>query len=280
MNKKIKGIALALSAVAVGAASTWQGLSVARYSIPSIKLNSRIRAVVVSDLHSTRYGASQNRLIDKIVSEKPDLILLSGDIVDERRDPAPAFTLLKQLVRIAPTFMVTGNHEYYGGRADDIIREISSFGIRILFGEAEELTVNGESITVCGLEDPYDITEEEYLLQRKALINGIDHEKLSILISHRPELVEFYEEIGADITVCGHAHGGQVIIPGLVNGLYAPHQGLFPKYAGGIYHLEKTVMVVCRGLMKSIVPRVFNPPELCVIDLVGCPAPDGTEVAK
>lgn len=280
MNKKVKNIVLSLAGAAVGVAATWQGLSIVRYGLASDKIESDITAVVVSDLHSTKYGRGQNELVDAILEQEPDIILVPGDMVDEERDPAPAFTLLKQLVRIAPTFMVTGNHEYYGGRACDIIREIRSFGIHLLFGDGASFTKNGERIVIYGLEDKYG-AREDYDAQKASVTDAVDRERFNILLSHRPDLVDDYNEIGADVTVCGHAHGGQVVIPGIMNGLFAPHQGFFPKYAGGRYSLENTEMIVCRGLMKSMLPRVFNPPELCVIEIKGTKnAINGREVAE
>ena len=91
---------------------------------------------------------------------------------------------------------------------------------------------------------------------------------VSVLLSHRPELTELYRGSGFDLVVSGHAHGGQVRVPLLLNGLYAPNQGFFPQYAGGLYDLDGTALAVSRGLSISRLPRVFNPPEAVVIDLV------------
>ena len=88
-----------------------------------------------------------------------------------------------------------------------------------------------------------------------------------MLLSHRPELVDIYRGSGFDLVVSGHAHGGQVRIPGLVNGLFAPCQGWFPQYAGGVYALGSTTLVVSRGLCRNELPRVFNRPELVVLTL-------------
>ena len=88
------------------------------------------------------------------------------------------------------------------------------------------------------------------------------------VLSHRPDLMEYYVSLGADLELSGHAHGGQLIIPGVLNGLYAPYQGFFPKYAGGEYALDNTTMIVSRGLCKNDLPRVFNRPELVVVDIV------------
>ena len=94
-------------------------------------------------------------------------------------------------------------------------------------------------------------------------------EDFSVLLFHRPENPEEYASLGFDLVLSGHAHGGQWRIPGILNGIYAPHQGFFPKYAGGRYEIENTVMIVSRGLAKesNAVPRIFNRPEIVVIDI-------------
>ena len=93
-----------------------------------------------------------------------------------------------------------------------------------------------------------------------------------MLLSQRPERTECYRDSGFDLVVSGHAHGGQVRLPGMINGLFAPHQGAFPDYAGGLYALGSTTLVVSRGLCRNLLPRVFNPPELVALDLL--PAED------
>ncbi len=92
-----------------------------------------------------------------------------------------------------------------------------------------------------------------------------------MLLVHRPENYADYRKYAFDLVLCGHAHGGQWRIPGILNGLYAPSQGLFPKYAGGYYNEESVPMIVSRGLAResTIVPRFYNPPELVIVDLVG-----------
>ncbi|MBQ4118259.1 MAG: metallophosphoesterase, partial [Oscillospiraceae bacterium] len=95
-------------------------------------------------------------------------------------------------------------------------------------------------------------------------------ESFNVLLVHRPEYIEQYAKLGFDLVLCGHAHGGQWRIPGVLNGIYAPGQGVFPKYAGGIYEVNGTTLVVSRGLAKEStpIPRVFNRPELVIIDII------------
>ncbi|MPN11952.1 hypothetical protein SDC9_159261 [bioreactor metagenome] len=136
--------------------------------------------------------------------------------------------------------------------------------------------MNGQKLSICGVDDPdgfdpvyaeasaFSSWQDELESCQKTTNPSI----YSILLSHRPELIEEYTNSGFDLVLAGHAHGGQIRIPGVLNGLYAPDQGFFPKYAGGQYQLGETTMIVSCGLsLKKGIPRIFNPPELVVIDL-------------
>ena len=163
---------------------------------------------------------------------------------------------------------------------------LREYGVTILSNESQTVTINGTTFNLCGVEDPevYKIKfdkETDPQGYEKARLGRVDTfrqqldavqaqtepDHFTILLAHRPELFESYVSRGFDLVLCGHAHGGQWRIPGLLNGLYAPNQGLFPKYAGGRYEKDGTTMIVSRGLARwmDIVPRIFNPPELVVI---------------
>ena len=238
------------------AATFYSGLTVRNYAIesPKIKDNGCLRIVHLSDLHSTSHGKGQKRLRETIELCMPDMIVMTGDMVDDRRKDAPARELFSYVQSLGiPAYCVCGNHETYISDLSGTLDMIRSYGIRPLDGESEEITVRGVPILICGIFG--DVK---------------DRERLTILLSHRPEKAKLYSEIGFDIAFCGHAHGGQARIPGLINGLYYNGQGLFPKYAGGIYSLEKdkgrTVMTVSRGLSVFWnLPRIFNPPEVVCV---------------
>ena len=149
------------------------------------------------------------------------------------------------------------------------------YGVTVLAGTWSDLTVRGETIRVFGVDDPegFEAAPGEavpagWLEQWETCRAGLEEGMVSVLLSHRPELTELYRGSGFDLVVSGHAHGGQVRVPLLLNGLYAPNQGFFPQYAGGLYDLDGTALAVSRGLSISRLPRVFNPPEAVVIDLV------------
>lgn len=247
-----------------------------------------VKIALVTDLHSCYYGKEQMELIGAIDGQKPDLILLGGDIFDDELPDGNTREFLAGIAGRYPCYYVIGNHECRVGATEfaNKMKILQSYGVTVLSNECRTVTVNGVTLNICGVEDPevYKIKfdkEKDPDGYEKARINRYDtfekqldavkaqagEENFNILLSHRPELFESYVSRGFDLVLCGHAHGGQWRLPGLINGVYAPNQGLFPKYAGGQYEKDGTTMIVSRGLARrmDIVPRIFNPPELVVI---------------
>ena len=138
-------------------------------------------------------------------------------------------------------------------------------GVHVLEGSSELFSANGSTVRIAGLDDAISLTRAEWTRRLEALQKEAQDDIFTILLSHRPDRVDRYG--GFNLVLCGHAHGGQVRIPGLLNGLWAPNQGWFPEYAGGEYELDDVRMIVSRGLEKGRAPRVFNRPELVVIRL-------------
>lgn len=259
-------------------ASLYSGLVVRKYTIKSNKIrrNSSVKIVAISDLHSCTYGKNQWKLVDKIKKEKPDLIALTGDIVDDKKPFKGAEEFFIAIKGIAPTYYVTGNHEYLTNDVANIKKQISSIGITVLNNTSAKIIVRGNNITLCGVDDPDVIrynkksfrwgSWKEMFKQFTSLKNDPSY---TILLSHRPEKVDIYKKYGFNLILSGHAHGGQVRLPLLLNGLYAPNQGFFPKYAGGKYEYNGTVHIVSRGLSYSpALPRVFNPPEIVAVEIL------------
>lgn len=260
--------------------ATYNALTVQTYDVPSDKLsaNESLRIVLLSDLHSASYGYKQSILIDQVRAQKPDLIALPGDLLDRYRSPEPAFELVEGLAGIAPMYFVTGNHEiddsadYIRHDAKNVFR---SHGVTVLENEWEPITVNGINLVIGGLEDPLrTYTENIYGSWETDVATAMQDvdsdETFNLLLSHRAEEVDTYADLPFDLVLSGHAHGGQVRIPYVLNGLFAPDQGLFPKYAGGLYKHDSFTHVIGRGFNYSFnVPRIFNPPEIVVIDVHG-----------
>lgn len=254
-------------------------LLVRRYMLPCQKCSMPARFAVIADLHSSLYGEGQAALIEAVRKEAPDAVFLVGDIVDDRRPEEPAWMLLQALAAEFPCYYISGNHEYRSGYCDAIKQTISGFGVTVLAGQCATLTLaNGQAFCIAGVDDPafwggystyggYPVPQEWSAQLEFCASVAQRTSACSILLSHRPELYAPYCSSGFDFIFSGHAHGGQVRIPGIVNGLFAPCQGWFPKYAGGSYALGETTLIVSRGLCRNHLPRVFNRPELVLVTI-------------
>lgn len=261
-------------------AALYNGLTIRTYEVSTDKLEAgqSLRVVLLSDLHGYSYGEDQRVLIEKVREQSPDLIALPGDILDRFRSPDASFELIEGLQGIAPMYFVTGNHEI--DDSDDFVRHdvkdvFRSYGVTVLENEAAAVNVNGIDVLIGGLEDPLrtyteNINADWSEVALTTLGDVETDDTFSLLLSHRAEQVETYAELPFDLVLSGHAHGGQVRIPYILNGLYAPDQGFFPKYAGGLYEHDSFTHIIGRGFNYSVsVPRVFNPPEIVVIDISG-----------
>ena len=177
---------------------------------------------------------------------------------------------MESLVAKYPCYYVTGNHEFWSGRVDEMKAYMKSIGVTVLDGDCETITVNGVTIDVCGVDDPTYMSEEQWLEQLNVAYAKADSTHFRILLTHRPEKVDTYNRYDFDLILAGHAHAGQMKIPFVNRGLLAPDQGFFAKYVDGLYTLDNgSVMEVSRGLSREStrLPRFFNRPELVVIDL-------------
>ena len=244
------------------------------YTVKNEHSNEKIRIALITDLHSCHYGKNQKEILDAIRAQNPDMVLFGGDIIDDRLPEENAVIVLTELAKDYECYYVSGNHENYTERVEEIKDLVRSCGVTVLEETNRKMysPTDFETIDIYGIDDK-DIYTWSY--------NYIDHIKAStendyfsnsfnILLAHRPEFPEEYSEIGFDLVLSGHAHGGQWRIPGILEGFYAPDQGFFPKNSGGIYELNGTTMIVSRGLAKEStrLPRIFNRPELVIIDII------------
>jgi len=271
-------VLLALTAIIISA--FYSGLVVRRYSIKTDKLEEgqSVRIVVIADLHSKHYGEDQHQLIEKIKKQNPDIIALPGDIIDDNESEDGAVAFLEGIRGIAPAYYVLGNHEVWSGEWERMKEMVAEYGITVLTNEGETVSVNGVKLCICGIDDPeilkYSDAPEICSMQKEEELlcgfSDLDDDTFNVLLAHRPERFYMYQNYDFDVVFSGHAHGGQIRIPGLVNGLFAPNQGFFPKYAGGEYKENGQTMIVSRGLgFNAVVPRIFNPPEVVVVDISG-----------
>lgn len=285
LTKKMKAGIIAGCALTAGIAFSVVAcdmrMTTATYRLSTGKLQTPIRIVFISDLHNSLFGKGQSELINEVEKAAPDIIVIGGDIADKTQDyyPENSYILAEYLGNRYPCYYSMGNHEYSRGDSALIKQKLAGYGIKVLQGSGEVLTINGQQIEICGIfdADAYFEKDGELINELQAVTAEKDSKHYRVLISHFPEDVEKCLKGNFDLILSGHAHGGQWRIPGILNGLYAPGQGFFPKYAGGLYQHGDTWQIVSRGLWKPstviAIPRVFNRPEFVITDIV----PEGTE---
>lgn len=247
-------------------------LTLRTYTVVSPKLTAEVRLAVVTDFHSSD---NADDVVAMVASCAPDAVLLVGDLFDDdtaNRPTERTLSLMRQLSAQYPCYYVSGNHEAWTGEMDALYQQTEEAGVTVLRMSSGVLTVRGQRIALCGIPDPYEMvfsgapdTEE----QLRQALEDVDSADFTVLLAHRPELLAKYAQFPLDLVVSGHAHGGQVRIPGVLNGLYAPNQGWFPKLAGGAYTQDGTTLIVSRGLaVRTRLPRIFNRPEVVLVRCV------------
>ena len=215
---------------------------------------------------------TKKEVLELIRAEAPHLIALTGDLTDSyHTDLDKALAFARQAVRLGPCYYVTGNHEHRMTmeKLTGFLRGLEQAGVRVLRNEAVEIAAPAADGTGAGFRLIGVDCQQGKTGTLTRLMDLRDPEELNVLLSHKPHYAAFYEASGVDLVLTGHAHGGQWRFP-LIGGLYAPGQGLLPKYTAGMYRLGNTVMCVSRGLGNSSFPlRIQNKPELITLTLRG-----------
>jgi uncharacterized protein len=233
--------------------------------------------VQISDLHDHRFGPYQPRLLRYVRESHPDVIAITGDITEDGRlDMVAMRVLARQLVAVAPVYYVNGNHEAGSRDLPGLVAALEQEGITVLRNRSVSLRRGDQEIDIAGVDDPLVLAGRgepfrkafgRWLAELTRVKAALPTDRFSLLLSHRPEFIRLYDQLGFDLVLAGHAHGGQIRIPG-IGAVYAPHQGLFPKYTEGVRLLGQTTEVISRGLGGSWFPvRVFNRPEIVVLRL-------------
>lgn len=217
----------------------------------------------LSDLHNHEFGRDNARLLNVIAKENPDMIAITGDLIDSRHtDIEVSLEFVSKCVEIAPTYYVCGNHEdrFTPEEQAYIYSSLEEMGAVLLEGESVGIFRESESIYIGGFFNKYENEDGDYdIFDRK--------DKLNVLLYHRPTNFDLFKATGADLVLSGHAHGGQFRIP-FVGGLLAPDEGFFPKYSEGMHDIDGTKLIVSRGLGNSLMPiRLNNPPEVIFVTL-------------
>lgn len=227
----------------------------------------------VSDIHCDRVGLSDLSFIKKIKDFNPDIIVITGDVLDSyNNDMDIAYNILSQLAIIAPCYFVSGNHELrLPEEYEQLINIMKKLNITYMNNSKQLITKDNESINLVGVEDYNFFKNEDNLNHRANFIETLEElyspNHFNILLSHRPEKFPIYADIKYELIFSGHAHGGQWRIP-FVGGIFSPSQGFFPKYTNGNYVLEDSTLIVSQGLGNSSFPiRINNRIELVLATL-------------
>ena len=254
-------------------------LTVTRYELDILPEEGSFTIAQVSDLHNVQFGQGNQELLALLEDVKPDMIAVTGDLIDSRStNLSVASNFMERAVKIAPVYYVTGNHEARVRDAYQTVKDaMEAAGVEVL--EDEVVPIPGQPIELVGLDEgAFDRVPDQALVDSAEWNLQLALDELSkawegetnvcrVLLTHRPEYVELYAQYDVDLVLAGHAHGGQIRVPGL-GGLYAPGQGFLPDYEDGLHQVGETRMIVSRGLGNSIFPlRVNNPPELVVVTL-------------
>lgn len=252
-------------------------IDITEYKIESTKINTDIKIAQLSDLHSKPFY----KVLDKLRVINPDIIMITGDFInDHGKNKEKMFQFGKDLLKISSVYYITGNHERRLDYFDELMKELKDLGFKVLLNDISEEIINGNQITVLGL-DENQAGFDDYKARKNGTFIYKDmkpyFDKLSncngfkIVLSHFPENFENvkennYSQYDFDIQLSGHAHGGQFILP-FIGPVFSPGQGLFPKYARGSFG-EKPKLIISRGLGNSEFPlRLFNHPEINIINL-------------
>ncbi len=231
------------------------------------------RVAHVSDLHNAEFGEDNSKLIKMLKDANPDIIAITGDVIDSRRtDIDISLEFIKEAQKIAPCYYVSGNHEARISEYGILKEKMIKAGVTVLENQTSVITRSNSDIKIIGINDPsfnsdYLLGDEESVIESQLKKVAQHEDDFTVLLSHRPEYFELYADCEIDLVLSGHAHGGQFVLP-FLGGLVAPGQGFFPEYDSGLYLEGDTKMIVSRGIGNSIIPiRVNNRPEVILIEL-------------
>ena len=265
-------IALPLIAAALVAWFFWQqnSLAVQTVTVTSADLPAAfdgLRIVHLSDNHGKEFGEKNERLLQKVAGLRPDLIVLTGDVIDQQSQLAMIPALAEGLAAIAPTYYVTGNHEWPLHCVSELKQLLTDCGVKVLSNEYELWEAEGATLAIAGVDDPNGPADQKTGKQLRAEIDA----DYTVLLTHRNTVFD-YAGWGYDLVLCGHGHGGVVRIPLLDKGVLSTDRTFFPEFDGGLYGFaDGGWCFESRGLGSNTVPirafRLFNRPDVPLIIL-------------
>ena len=286
-NKRALCVVLVLLALLIVAGMVWAYLSACecsrevtavRYEVET-DLEAPIRIVQLTDLHGKVYGEENDVLVRMVGEEQPDLILMTGDMVDRAAENAAvACDLIRELVQIAPVYYAYGNHEciWMQTQGESLTPVLEEAGAIVLDVDYLDMEIKGQHIRLGGYHayyrqpGMYQVTAEAHQHQLDFCDDFENTDRYKILMNHIPTAWldwGYMDQYPVDLVLSGHYHGGQIRLPG-IGGLYAPYIGLFPEYTQGLFEGEEAACILSTGLGSSLyLPRINNLPEVTVVTL-------------
>ena len=273
MNKLLK-TALLLGGAALSIKALDTRLETSEYVVSSSKIPKvfdGFKIVHLTDLHSD----TVTDLISQISAEDPDIIVCTGDMADDKGSYIPALRFVEKICKIAPCYMITGNHDVWRYDFEQMESEMTNVGAVFLRNERTIIRKEHYGISLCGIDDPYSCGDTKIKECIDNALKKIPREDMyEILLFHRANLLDLFADSSFDLILSGHMHGGHVRIPG-VGGVISPFSScqsgenfFFPSYFSGRHKIGDADVIVSRGLGNpTVVPRIFNRPEMCVIKL-------------
>ncbi len=226
-----------------------------------------LRVAELSDLHGRSFGKNNVRLLRTLQKARPDMICICGDLFDEMTDLTMLEPLLTGLTDIAPVYYVTGNHEWQVKNLREILQKMRAWGVTVLENEGRVLSRGGAEMVVAGVHDPcgpYDMKTPAALVRELRSAQGND---FILMLSHRNDELAMWSQLGVQLVLSGHCHGGVVRLP-FVGGVFGTRRELFPEYDAGVYRQDGTTLFVSRGLGYTNVHfRLFNRPHVPIMIL-------------
>ncbi|MBD5155119.1 MAG: metallophosphoesterase [Oscillibacter sp.] len=248
-------------------------LQTERFTFASARLPEGFDGCVIvqlSDLHGAEFGEGNETLIERVRELKPDYIFLTGDLQDQYRQTPRGYsvTLGRAFAGIAPTYFITGNHEWAFKDVRDLKRELQEAGVTVLTNEYVTLSRNGDSILLAGIDDPNGFADQKTPEALAEEVRAAAPDAFWMLLAHRNNYFEKeYCYLGADLVISGHGHGGLIRLP-FTDGLISVERSFFPSYTAGFYTSNGSDLFVSRGLGNSgRTFRLFNRPEIVVLTL-------------
>lgn len=231
-----------------------------------------LRIVQISDLHGHEYGQDSEALLALVAQQAPEFIVVTGDLIDQESHLAMVPALARGLAAIAPTYYVTGNHEWAVGGVPRLKGILTECGVTVLSNQYVTLERNGDSLVLAGVDDPNGYADQKTPEELYGEIQREAGDLCTILLAHRNDRFDQYAAAGYDLVISGQAHGGIVRLP-FTDGLLGTDRKLFPTWTAGVYTLGDSTLFVSRGLGNNTVPihgfRLFNRPDLAVLELTG-----------